>query len=138
MIDDMLIKYLNEKKLTQDQRWRAIDTHMSDPIPLKDADLTKPFVYDREYGVFYVAGGYHPSAMSLLLAWHHGYEDPIDYAMDNNLDYYYDTADKWLKETKGAAFKSSVGKRIQAGPRSNFTLGELKILGEFYEVHHVY
>ena len=53
---------------------------MSDPVPLSIADLTRPFVYERQYGVIYVPGGYHPSAMSFLLALQLGCEDGIDAA----------------------------------------------------------
>lgn len=111
-------------KITDQQWYKMVDNHMSRPVPLNRADLTKPFVYQRGYGVFYVGGGYHPSAMSLLLAWNHGYRSPISYAEDNDLEYSCGTADQWLKETKGAAYLSSVGSSIQLG--SNHTVGELR------------
>ncbi len=114
-------------KFTDKQFWAMCDAHMSRPVPLNDADLSRPFVYQRGYGVFYVPGGCHPAAMSLLLAFNHGYLNAIDLASELNLEYSSATADRWLEETPGAAFKSSVGKRIQAGKLS---LSELRAFGE--------
>ena len=109
------------KCFTQNQWCKMVDSHMSRPVPLNKADLTKPFVYQRGYGVFYVSGGYHPSAMSLLLAFNHGYRNGVSYANDNNLEYSQGAADQWLRETDGAAFLSSVGDNIQVGNNLNMT-----------------
>jgi hypothetical protein len=104
---------------------------MSDPVPLSIADLTRPFVYERQYGVIYVPGGYHPSAMSFLLALQLGCEDGIDAAEKLNVTYSSGTADYWLENTPGAAFKSSVGKRIQVATGRGLTVQERRMFGDF-------
>lgn len=95
--------------------WALCDAMADLPLPLAEADLSKPFVYERRWGVFYVPFGHHPGAMSLLLAFQHGLRDGIDAAERLGLSYSDGTADHWLEHTPGAAFRSSVGKTIQIG-----------------------
>lgn len=59
---------LDTSPFTDEQWWAMCDAHMSLPVPLAKADLTKPFVYERRFGLFYVPFGFHHRAMSLLLA----------------------------------------------------------------------
>ncbi len=92
---------------------------MSNPIPLSKANLSHPFVYERRWGVFYVPNGKHQAAMSVLLAFQHNLQCGIDVAEKLNLEYSAETADYWLEHTPGAAFLSSVSKKIQI---ANFKL----------------
>ena len=121
-------------ELTNRQWNQFCDFGMSDPIGLQHADLTKPFVYERRFGVFYVPGGMHQSAMSFLLALQYHRETGVDVAEQLKLQYSSGTADHWLEHTPGAAFKSSVGKRIQIATRTNLTFQERKLFGEVDEV----
>ncbi len=120
------------------QWWSMCDAHMSLPVPLHTADLTKPFVYDRKWGLFYVPSGLHQQAMGILLAFHHGLLNGNDVAVHLGLptrDSHY-AADYWLEKTPGAAFRSSVGKKkVQAGPRGNLTAMERRLLGD---IEHVF
>src|SRR5882672_2654102 len=63
-------KTVEIKNLTGGLWNRFCDARMSFPVPLHESDLTKPFIYDRAYGVFYVAFGHHQVAMHTLLAIH--------------------------------------------------------------------
>jgi hypothetical protein len=117
-------------ELSQRQWNQFCDFGMSDPVALQLADLTRPFVYERAYGVFYVPGGMHASAMSFLLALQHGCEHGIEVAEKLKLKYSSGTADHWLEHTPGAAFKSSVGRRIQVATGRNLTVQERRLFGE--------
>lgn len=119
---------------SDEQWWAMCSAHMSLPVTLKDADLTKPFVYDRRWGVFYVPFGQHQLAMSILLAFHHGQTDAIDTAEMLGVEYSGGSADLWLEKTPGAAFRSSVGKKVQAGPRGNLTAIERRFFGDLEHV----
>ena len=101
-----------------------------EPQPLHLADLTIPFVYDRMIGVFHCAAGRHRLAMSLLLAFRYGRDSGIEVGEELGLEFPDDTADRWLEETPGAAFRSSVGRKVQAGKRASLTLIEKRWLGE--------
>lgn len=110
--------------------WKMCDCHMSDPVPLASADLTRPFVYERRWGVFYVPFGYHPISMSLLLAWQHGCDDAVEVADKLGLQMSDETSDHWLRHTPGAAFRSSVGKKIQVATTKGLTIQERRLFGE--------
>ena len=97
---------------------------MEDPVPLHTADLYRPFVYHRSFGVFYVDFGRHQLAMTTLLAWQHGMVKGSDIADKLKLKYFDESADYWLQYTKGSAFKSSVGRSIYAGKRENINVYE--------------
>ena len=124
---------------TMRQFWKMCDAHMSDPVPLGKADLSKPFVYDRAYGLFYVPFGMHQTAMSLLLAFHHGCHDGIDVSYKLGLRYSEGTADAFLETLPGTAFMSSQKNRkgeriILAGRRGNLSPLELR----FFDNNVVY
>ena len=122
-------------EMTQRQWNFFCDSGMSDPEPLATADLSRPFVYERAHGVFYVPGGRHPSAMSFLLALQHGCDDGIDVAEKLNIDYSSETAEYWLMNTPGAAFRSSVGRRIQVSTGRGLTVLERRLFGDFVCLH---
>lgn len=116
-------------ELNQRQWNQFCDAHMSDPVPLQEADLTKPFVYDRKYGVFYVPGGYHQLAMSFLLALDNDCDSGIEVGEKLNLDFSDETSDYWLKHTPGAAFRSSAGwdKKINVATMKGLTFLERRL-----------
>lgn len=120
----------NLPALTPYQWSQFCDFCMSEPVPLATADLTRPFVYERQYGVFYVPWGKHQSAMSFLLALQQGCEDGIDVASKLKLNYSEGTADYWLEHTPGAAFRSSVGKKIQVASGRGLTPQERRLFGD--------
>lgn len=120
----ILPEWITEKK------WHAMcDAHMEEPVPLEQADLSKPFVYDRKYGVFPVAKGLHQIAMSLLLAWDNDLKNGVQVAEKLKLPYSHGTADYYLKNTEGTAFRSSVGKIVWAGHKDNLTEKEKDYFG---------
>lgn len=117
--------------ITDKMWWKMCDLHMALPVPLKEADLAKPFVYERKWGVFYVPMGMHQGAMSLLLAFQHGLESGVKVAEKLGLTYSEGTADYWLEHTPGAAFLSSVGdNRIQAGSFKQLNVREHRLFGD--------
>lgn len=114
--------------MTDEMFWGQCDCDMSDPVPLSQADLTKPFVYERRWGVFYTPPGYHQHAMGLLLAWQHACHKVIP--VTEKLGIAYDgAADYWLAHTPGAAFRSSVGKTIQVASLKGLTIQERRLFG---------
>jgi len=115
---------------TEGQFWKLCDAQMDLPVPLAVADLTKPFVYTRKYGVFYVSSGYHQMAMSLLLAFDHGSLNPIYAAEALGLSFPFKSADHWLRTTPGTAFRSSVGKKGVHAHRGSLTAIERRLLGD--------
>lgn len=106
------------------------DAHMSDPVPLHEADLARPFTYDRKWGVFYVPPGYHYVAASLLLAFHHDLETVTDAWDKFNVKDSYETSDIWLDTIPGTAFRSSVSEKVRAGRKNNLTTMEKRILSK--------
>ncbi len=113
------------------QQWQMlVEAGAQEPQPLHLADLGLPFVYDRMIGVFHCAAGRHRLAMSLLLAFRHGCHSGIEVGEKLRLEFPDDTADRWLEETPGVAFRSSVGRKVQAGKRASLTLIEKRWLGE--------
>jgi hypothetical protein len=112
--------------LFNDRQFYAMcDCCMSLPVKLCEADLLNPFVYDRRYGLFYVPSGYHRTAMSLLLAFRHNLNAGIQVAKKLNIKYSDETADYYLENIKGTAFKSSVGKSILIGSLKNLNKFEI-------------
>jgi len=118
------------RSLTSQQLQALEKTGASEPEPLHLADLSRPFVYDRAFGVFYCVPGRHRDTMSLLYAYAKGYESGIDAAEELGLDFPEETADRWLEEIQGTAFRSSVGHRVQVGKRASLTIIEKRWLGE--------
>ncbi|MDO9068661.1 MAG: hypothetical protein Q7W05_09430 [Deltaproteobacteria bacterium] len=116
--------------ITDEMFWRMCDCKMGRPVPLEQADLTKPFVYERRWGWFYVPSGHHQVAMTLLLAWQHRCDHPVDVAEKLGLNFSDETADYWFEHTPGAAFRSSVGKKIQVASLKGLTIQERRLFGE--------
>lgn len=121
---------LNIDPYTEEQWWAMCDANMGLPLPLNEADLSKPFVYERAHGVFYVPRGSHQHAMSVLLAFQHDLHKGVDVAKKLSLVFSSGTADHWLQNTPGAAFRSSVGKRVLVGKRGSLTVMERRRLGD--------
>lgn len=116
--------------MTQQMWWKMCDCQMELPIALAQADLSKPFIYERKWGVFYVPSGYHQAAMSLLLAFQHNLNSGVDVAKKLGLVHSEGTADHWLEHTQGAAFRSSVGKKINVATLKNLSVQERRYFGE--------
>lgn len=116
--------------ITDKMWWEMCDFNMTLPVPLKEADLSKPFIYERRWGVFYVPMGMHQGAMSLLLAFQHGLVCGITVAEKLGLAYSEGTADYWLEHTPGAAFLSSVGRNIQAARYDSLNAREHRLFGD--------
>lgn len=113
------------------QQWQMLrEAGASEPQPLHLADLSLPFVYYRPVGLIHCGAGKHRLAMSLLLAFANGHDSGIEVAEHLGLDFPDETADRWLEVTQGAAFRSSVGRKVQAGKRDHLTLIEKRWLGE--------
>lgn len=116
-------------RLTAEQLDDFRGAYMSEPIPLHLADVTRPFVYDRQFGLFYVPGGKHPFAMSFLLALQHNCADGIEVSELLGIDYGHGTAERWLTQTPGTAFKSSVSKTIYVGALHHINAIERRVFG---------
>ena len=107
------------------------DVGFSRPVPLNEADLNKPFVYDRRYGVFYVGFGKHPFAMALLLAWDKGVNSyiDIDHKAIGISDFESSEAspysDYYLANTQGTCYLSTQSKTVKAGAKGNLNSMEL-------------
>jgi hypothetical protein len=113
------------------EQWQTLlEAGASEPQPLHLADLSLPFVYYRPVGVIHCGAGKHRLAMSILLAFAHGAASGVEIGEHLGLDFPDETADRWLEITPGAAFRSSVGRKVQAGKRANLTLIEKRWLGD--------
>ena len=120
-----------QNRLTPGQ-WNCFcSCNISIPVRLGEADLRVPFVYERQFGVFYVPSGYHQSAMSFLLAIQNGCDNGIQVGEKLGLNFSGGTADYWLENTPGAAFRSSVGKSILVGSTRGLTIQERRLFGNF-------
>jgi hypothetical protein len=127
-----------ESRFSDEQRWLMVEARLAtEPVVLGRADLTRSFIYARDYGVFYCGAGSHQIAMSLLLAFQHGCEDGCDVAEKLGLEYPNATADRWLDETPGAAFLSSVGQKVQTKRSGSLTAIERRLLGALEGVEFV-
>ena len=113
-------------RITEKRWWKMCGAHMSHPVVLQKADLSRPFVYDRQLGLFYVPMGYHQIAMTILLSFHLKENDMIDMAKKLKLAFSDGTAERWL-ESKGHCFKSSVSSGIKSGFRGNLSFDELQV-----------
>jgi hypothetical protein len=120
--------------ITETMWWQMCNNNMSQPVMLKNADITKPFVYDRRWGVFYTPFGHHQGAMRLLLTWQQGCRNENE--MCERLNIRYDrAADYWLQHTPGSAFLSGApGGKIQVWSFKNLTAGELRLLDNVVEI----
>lgn len=115
---------------TPEQWQMLVDAGAAEPQPLHLADLSLPFVYYRPVGVFHCGAGKHRLAMSVLLAFAHNCASGVEVGEHLKLDFPDETADRWLEITPGAAFRSSVGRKVQAGKRAHLTLIEKRWLGD--------
>lgn len=113
---------------TDQQFWKMCDARMGEPVPIAKADLSKPYVYDRKWGVFWVPMGHHQAAMSLLLAFHLGFKDGLDVAEHLGLSYSHDTADYYLEHFPGTCFMSSQSKTVKAWKKGSLSAMELRFL----------
>lgn len=102
------------KPLTEKQFWKSCLCGMSRPVELADEDLTKPFVYDREYGLFYVNPGHHQLAMATIYAWRNGFDSYLDMPEGRSRLNLSKGADSLMEKYQGVAMKSSVGTRVLA------------------------
>lgn len=127
---DVKIMAITRPNWITDQMWNAMcNAKMSLPVPILEADLSKPFVYDRSYGVFYVPSGSHQIAMSLLLAWNMNEKNGVRIAERLGVPYSHGTADYYLENVEGTAFLSSVGKSVIAGKKNNLNETEKDCFG---------
>lgn len=118
------------KTLTQEQFWAACDANMSDPLTLEQADLSKPFVYDREYGLFYVPCAYHQLALAQLFAWHTGFVKAYDAIDAFKMRDSSQAADKLFENFPGIAILSSVGVTVHAFNKNSLTQREKDFFGK--------
>lgn len=122
-----------------DKMWtKMCGCSMSLPVPLDQADIKKPFVYDRKYGVFYVPASKHQLAMSLLLAWHRGMDCGLDIANKLNLSYPFGSADFYLERTDGTAYLSSISKKIYSWTPNQLNSKEQNYLGDVCYLYKKY
>lgn len=112
------------RELTEQQWWRISD-YASQPVPLTEANVSRPFVYSREWGFFYVPMGYHQLAMATLLTFERGRLWVAQEAERPDA-----LADNWLEKAPGAAFRSSVSKFVQVGQPRKLTPLERRLFGE--------
>lgn len=130
------------KEIPDEIFYQMVDLTLSDPVPLKDADLNHPFIYDREYGVFYVSSGMHVVAMANILAWrkgannvrallkaNHELQAEVKEKTYSSSDKYQLLADHYLLNMKGTAMGSSISNFILIGKLSNLNEQEKIILG---------
>ena len=101
-----------KKILTTEQINKLIDLNISGPYEFSEFDFKKPFVYTRAFGLFFVPFGYHPHALSIFLAFENGFLDGHSAANHLKLRYGYASAEYYIENYKGVAYKSSVGKDI--------------------------
>jgi hypothetical protein len=114
-----------------DERWyKLCDAGLGRSMPLDEADISKSFVYDRQYGLFYCNGGHHQQAMALLYAWTQGFDSAYDLLDELKIRDLSVLADKFIEEMEGTCFRSSVGKTVIAGKRKNLTVIEKRFFGE--------
>src|SRR5688572_22398663 len=92
---------IDTKPFTDEQWWKMCDVNLHMPEPLGRADKSRPFVYDRKWGLFHCPPGHHPAAMGLLLAFHHGLLCRLDVAEKLGVDVPYGAADYYLEHTPG-------------------------------------
>lgn len=125
-------------EITDEQFWKMCDLHMSDPVALSQADLSRGFVYSRKWGVFYVPFGFHAHAMALLLSWDFGLNDTQDIVEHLKLWDVQAAAEYWLEHTPGSAYLSGVAKKIRLADFSTltpeeklvFTPNKCKLIGD--------
>lgn len=114
---------MNIQIITEEQWWDISD-YASMPIPLREFDMSYPFVYDRRYGIFRCNFSCHQILMATIYEWEHG-EQARTY------NFPFDIADRYIIETPGTSFMSSVGGRgVVVGRLKNLNLSERRFFGE--------
>lgn len=126
---------LDTSPFTDSQWSQMVSNNMTMPVPLHTANLDNPFVYDRQWGLFYVGSGYHWQAMAMLLSFRNGFDDPYLYArsldMECNYNAIHKLADKFL-EQEGTCFASSMDvDTITVGKRGNLNAAERQALRNY-------
>ena len=114
--------------VTERQWYRMVDNHMGKPVALNRADLTRPFVYERGWGVSYVPCGYHGAAMGLLLAFAHDQLYVQDIFEIIGVVNEQQASDHWMCHALEATFRSSVGQGIEIGDLDGLTVSEKRFL----------
>lgn len=124
--------------LSDQQFYKLVDLNVSEPIPLRKADLSLPFAYFRGFGVFYVPSGLHMVLTSYLYIWAKGFEDMESFKESiEDKDVYFKhglhetLADKFLNEIEGSAISSSVGNHILIGTISNLNEEEKQVFSSY-------
>lgn len=120
--------------------WALVDAGGEEPYPIDQWDMSKPFVYDRKWGVFPVQSGNHFLVMALLYAWHHGFDrlggQFERYLKESGVEvkgigFVKKYADVYIETIPGTAFKSSVNKKVVfSGKPSHLTETEKDYLGK--------
>lgn len=104
---------------------------MSTPLKLNQANLSKPFVYHRKHGVFYVKNGCHALAMTQLLCWDLGVRNKNEIDTESLFGKKNDEvdigflADFFIENTKGTCFLSSNSEFIFCGKSGHLDFREL-------------
>ena len=120
--------------------WKMYDCNMSRPVQLNKADLSKPFLYDRRYGVFYVGFAHHRFAMALLLSLDYGEYDylDLDHTQFGISDFrkidVHGYADYYIENTEGTCYRSSLSDNVIAGKKGHLNSNELDY---FYPVDYL-
>lgn len=111
-------------ELSDGRKWALAQSGMSFPVTLFEAIRTKPFIYCRSYGLFYVECGSHQIAASLLLSWENGFEDIVETMNHFNMNSLSELSEKWLEVAPGALVLSSVSNIPYASSMDNLNFQE--------------
>ena len=123
------------KALTKKQWYRICNAGAGQAQSLAGFDVSKSFVYSREFGIFSVDHGHHQQVMATLYAFNCGFASSADmlddlyHRREMRKDSSY-LADLYLEKIPGTAFRSSVGKCVTTGTRASLTAIEKRIFGE--------
>ena len=116
---DHTIRFLNGAIVT-DRQWHAMcGAGLGRPLSLQEADLDRPYCYDREYGFFGVEPAKHWSAQAFLYSLHCG-QDGTDWfefgdkLFPGNLQA---VGGLYMAQVPGTAYMSSI---YTARPTSGF------------------
>ena len=127
--DNKMIPTMSPKDITEEHFYKMCNANLGTPIALGQADLKKPFIYQRGLGIMYCPSGYHCLSGSLLLAFNMKLMCGIDAAKELTKKYNLKSyqlndiskqCDYWLMNTEGTAMLSSVAHgEIIAGKKEN-------------------
>lgn len=96
-------------KLT-DEQWWSVSDYCSQPVNLSTADLERPFLYVRGYGVFCIGMGYHHIMCATIYAWQNGLEFAGDGITELGMS--IDDMAEALTKQEGVAWRSNIGKDV--------------------------